>query len=63
MKATNIEWDFDGEDLTEEEKECLPTEIELPDEIEVDDYDAIDDYLSEQTGFCHKGYVLKNSDK
>ena len=64
MKAVDIEWDFDeGEKV-----ETLPTEINIPEGIT--DEDAIGDYLSEQTGFCHKGYILektfadiKNGDK
>lgn len=59
LKATNIEWDVDSE----EDKEFLPTEIDLPDWIKKDDYDAIEDYLSNETGFCHKGYVLEVCEK
>lgn len=55
MKATCIEWDKEGLDVN------LPDEIEIPDDIEEDDFDAIDDYISDQTGFCHFGYVLEDS--
>ena len=54
MKATNIEWDVDElEDL-----EYLPTEIEIPDGMK--DEEEISDYISDETGFCHNGYVLKD---
>lgn len=57
MKATKIMWDVDyAEDL-----EDLPEEIEIPDYIDENDYEAVDEYLTEQTGFCHKGYVLDQS--
>lgn len=59
MKATNIQWDTDGDkDVFDE----LPTEIELPNELTENeiDYDGIEDYLSNQTGFCHFGYELEN---
>lgn len=56
MKAIDIEWDFDGEDLSEEEKEAIPIEIDIPDEIE--DEEEISDFLSNKTGWCHKGFVL-----
>lgn len=49
MKAVDIDWDVD----CEEDREFLPTEIEIPDGIEDDE---IGDYLSDVTGFCHKGY-------
>ena len=56
-KATCIEWDVDDPS----ELEYLPEEIEIPDEIE-DDEDAISDYISNETGFCHAGYVLLEED-
>lgn len=55
MKITNIIWDVDDiEDL-----EYLPTEMDIPDWIDTDDDDRISDYLSDQTGFCHKGYKIE----
>ena len=54
MKATNIEWDV----YFEEDFKELPEELHIPDYIDKEDYEAIDEYLTEQTGFCHKGYVL-----
>lgn len=50
MKAINIEWDTDGEDIT------LPTEIEIP--MGMIDEDEISDYLSDTTGYCHFGFTL-----
>lgn len=60
MKAINIKWDID----CPEEYEELPTAIEIPEDIIVeDDYeatlDAISDYITDITGFCHKGFEIK----
>lgn len=52
-KAVNIQWDTDGEDVE------LPSEILIPDDMI--DEDEISDYLSEQTGFCHKGFSIDMS--
>lgn len=49
--ATTIEWDKDKGDNTE-----LPETIEIPEGMI--DEDEISDYLSEQTGYCHKGFAL-----
>lgn len=54
MKATNIVWDTDSQEVME----YLPTEIEIPEGME--DHDEIGDYLSDLTGFCHYGYVLED---
>lgn len=50
MKATNIVWDIDGEDM------CLPNEILLPHDMK--DIEEISDYITECTGFCHQGFAL-----
>ena len=50
MKAVNIIWDTDGECVE------LPNEIELP--FGMVDEDEISDYISDETGFCHKGFEL-----
>lgn len=50
MKAVNIEWDTDGEDVD------LPTEIEIPEGLT--DEEEISDYLSDLTGYCHLGFYL-----
>ena len=52
MKAINILWDTDGEEVN------LPNEIEIPDWIDKEDDDEISDYLSDTTGFCHLGFEL-----
>ena len=52
MKAINILWDTDGEEVN------LPNEIEIPDWVDKEDDDAISDYLSDETGFCHFGFEL-----
>ena len=49
--AREIEWDVDyPEDL-----EFLPTEIEIPDDVADED---VANYLSDETGYCHFGFVL-----
>lgn len=49
--AEMIEWDKDEGDNTE-----LPKTIEIPEGMI--DEDKISDYLSEQTGYCHKGFSI-----
>lgn len=49
--AEMIEWDKDEDDNTE-----LPKTIEIPEGMI--DEDKISDYLSEQTGYCHKGFSI-----
>ena len=62
MKATNIQWDTDGDN---EALETLPTEIEIPEKIlkdcdgEEEIVEAISDYISDETGFCHYGFEIK----
>ena len=51
MKATDIKWVTDGEDVT------LPSEVEIPSQIEGDD-DAIADYLSDTYGWLVEGFSL-----
>ncbi len=46
----DIQWDTDGEDVE------LPDEIEIPEGMI--DEDEISDYISEQTGFCYKGFSI-----
>ena len=50
MKAINIQWDTDGENIS------LPTEIDIPEGMT--DEDEVSDYISNVTGFCHKGFEL-----
>ena len=52
MKAINILWDTDGEEVN------LPNEIEIPDWVDKEDDDEISDYLSDEIGFCHFGFEL-----
>ena len=52
MKAINIVWDTDGENVE------LPNEIELP--FGMVDEDEISDYISDETGFCHYGFKLED---
>ncbi len=50
-RATNIIWDTD--DIPTD----LPREVEIPEGIT--DEETLSDYLSNLTGFCHKGFDLK----
>lgn len=50
MKAVNIKWDIDEDNIS------LPTEIEIPANL-IDD-DDISDYISDITGYCHYGFDL-----
>lgn len=50
MKAIEILWDTDNQDVE------LPNEVEIPEWLEDDD--EISDYLSDLTGFCHYGFCL-----
>lgn len=52
MKAVDIKWDTDGDNID------LPTEMEIPEGMIEED--EISDWLSDQTGFCHYGFVLEN---
>ena len=55
LKAVNIEWDVDlAEDL-----DSLPKEVQIPDGMT--DSEEISDYLSNLTGFCHRGFGLKET--
>ena len=57
MKAVNIIWDIDTEDMEMSADNLdLPSEIEIPDGI-VDEED-ISDYITVFTGFCHCGFEI-----
>lgn len=52
LKAKNIKWDTDEDmNLLKE----LPSEIEIPFWVIEE---VISDYISDETGFCHGGFVL-----
>ncbi|MCM1230086.1 MAG: hypothetical protein NC489_08135 [Ruminococcus flavefaciens] len=51
MRAVDIRWDTDGEDID------LPSVIELPEGLV--DEDEISDYITNQTGFCHFGFRIE----
>jgi hypothetical protein len=51
MKAINIKWATDGEDVQ------LPSEMEIPSNIEEDE---VTDYLSDETGWLVESYELDN---
>lgn len=53
MKAVDIIWETDGEEIG------LPTELELPDDIDKEDEDAITDYLSDEVGWLVKSYEIE----
>lgn len=59
MKAVNIQWDTDGDEIL---LAALPKEMKIPPEVVKaleEDEDAVSDYLSDQTGFCHFSFELK----
>lgn len=51
LRAINIKWDTDGENID------LPDSIDIPDYMT--DLDEISDYISDQTGFCHFGFEIE----
>lgn len=55
MKAANIKWETDGEDVT------LPIEMDIPEHVvkeSKEDEDAISDYISNITGWLHNGFEI-----
>lgn len=48
MKATNINWDTDGEEVD------LPKEVPIPGNVHPED---VADYLSDEYGFCIFSYT------
>ncbi len=57
MKATHIIWDIDeGYDGDLDVLQMLPNEIEIPKGMTEEE--EISDYITEETGFCHKGFEL-----
>jgi hypothetical protein len=57
MRATNIKWETDGQNVQ------LPTEIEIPSHISADDEDAITDYLSDETGWLVISYDIEDTEE
>lgn len=64
LKAINIKWDTEGDKKVFNE---LPTEMIILDELEEmykkdREYvlEEISDWLSDETGFCHDGFEIKN---
>lgn len=60
--AFEIQWDTGDEGRSESEAreilETLPTEIFIPDGV-TENYS---DYISDETGFCHTGFRLKEAE-
>ena len=54
VRITNILYDTDGEDDIE-----LPQEFVLEVEDNEDVEDVLSDYITEQTGFCHRGFFYE----
>ena len=52
MKAVDIIWDVDFE----EDLINLPSEVVIP--ADMMDEDKISDYITDETGFCHRGFRL-----
>lgn len=55
LTATDIIWDRDDPDI--EEEIYLPDSIEIPDG-KFTELEDISDYISEETGYCHLGFVV-----
>ena len=53
MKAVDILWDVDEDEID------LPNEVEIPNNISDLDMDEIGDWLSETYGFCHYGFSIE----
>lgn len=56
VRAIDIEWDTDGEDVDLSPNMDIPLNIAI-DNGEIDE-DAIGDYISEESGFCHYGFGI-----
>lgn len=54
-KVTDIEYDTDGEDLGLPAVLNIEVPTDLEDGHEIEEY--ISDEISNQTGFCHKGFT------
>ena len=53
MIAYNIKWDVDDPSTLK----TLPVSMFVPDNLSTDE--EISDYITEATGFCHKGFLIK----
>ena len=53
MKAVDIIWETDGEDIE------LPTEMDIPSDVDAECEGLVADYLSDQTGFLVLAYTLE----
>lgn len=52
LMATNIKWDIEeGDEIN------LPESMQIP--AGIVDEDEISDYLSDETGYCHKGFSIE----
>lgn len=57
-EVTDIEWD--AEDDFKEGEASLPSEIRFTADRKLTD-DEVSDRISEETGFCHKGFKVKRT--
>ena len=53
---------FHGHDAAIGEFMGLPTETDVPDDIDTDE-DSVGDYLSDESGYCHRGFVVDSNKK
>ena len=56
--AKNIEWDTDGENP---EEIGLPDRILIPAKVAKDGDEAISDFITQETGYCHKGFEIEKA--
>ena len=64
LKAVEIKWNVTDnvmDDEVYEILESLPAEIIIPEGMT--DPDEISDWLSDETGYCHKGFRLVDQDR
>lgn len=54
-KVTNIKYDTDGENISLPKELNIEVPSDLEDGYEIEEY--ISDEISNQTGFCHKGFA------
>jgi len=58
--VTDIEWDTSDNDCEGEVDLSTSMEIEIPSDIIAEGVDAVDSYVSDEisneSGFCHKGF-------
>lgn len=55
-KVNNINWDTDGEDVDLPKTMVVEVDTDIVGKDEEDIEEYISDYITDETGFCHKGF-------